>query len=44
MSFARLRARFQPFSQRKLYDDIYALASRNQRDELLVMAQRAESR
>ncbi|WP_272918227.1 hypothetical protein [Gordonia sp. SID5947] len=44
MSFARIRARFVPFAQRKLYDDIHALASSTQRDELLVMAQRAESR
>ncbi|AZG43975.1 hypothetical protein [Gordonia insulae] len=44
MSFARLRARFHPFAQRKLYDSIYEVGSRTQRDELLVMAQRAETR
>ena len=41
MSLARLRARLHPFTQRKLYDQIYGVASRSQRDELLVMAQRA---
>lgn len=42
MSIARIRARFASTSQRKLYNSIHAVASRSQRDELLVMAQRAE--
>ena len=44
MSIARLRARFVHVTNRKLYDRIYAVGSRTQRDELLVMAQRAELR
>ncbi len=44
MSLARLRARFLPANQRKLYEQIHGVASRSQRDELLVMAQRADRR
>ncbi|MDL9939027.1 hypothetical protein QSJ18_19965 [Gordonia sp. ABSL1-1] len=43
MSIARLRARFLPNSSRRLYDEIWRVASVSQRDELLIMAQRAES-
>ncbi|MCX2964135.1 hypothetical protein VX037_15915 [Gordonia sp. Z-3] len=44
MSIARLRARFVHTSNRKLYDRIHAVGSSTQRDELLIMAQRAELR
>lgn len=45
MSFARLRARIVPsnHSRRRLYDQIQRVDSRPQRDELLIMAQRAEA-
>ncbi|MFW0784602.1 hypothetical protein AAFP35_08770 [Gordonia sp. CPCC 206044] len=43
MSLARLRARRQFYSQRKLYNNIISLPDRRVRDELLVMAQRAEN-
>ncbi|MEP9391652.1 hypothetical protein ABLE92_03990 [Gordonia sp. VNQ95] len=46
MSFARFRERFLSSStgHRDLYDRIHRTASGAQRDELLVMAQRLESR
>ncbi|UVF77586.1 hypothetical protein [Gordonia mangrovi] len=44
MSIARLRARFVHITNRKLYDRINAVGSRTQREELLIMAQRAELR
>ncbi|GAA1480370.1 hypothetical protein GCM10009624_08100 [Gordonia sinesedis] len=45
MSFARIRARIVPTTQsrRRLYDQIQQVGSRPQRDELLIMAQRAEA-
>ncbi|AFA72978.1 hypothetical protein GPOL_c19370 [Gordonia polyisoprenivorans VH2] len=46
MSFARLRERFLPsgHNHRRLYERIALMSSGAQRDELLVMAQRHESR
>ncbi|MFZ2238565.1 MAG: hypothetical protein WAV90_03360 [Gordonia amarae] len=44
MAFARLRAHFQSAGHRSLYSKIARIPSQSQRDELLIMAQRAESR
>lgn len=44
MAFARLRAHFQSASRRSLYSRIARIPSQSQRDELLIMAQRAEAR
>ncbi|MET9201718.1 MULTISPECIES: hypothetical protein [unclassified Gordonia (in: high G+C Gram-positive bacteria)] len=43
MSFARIRARFHNNDQRRLYASILRVGSSTQREELLVMAQRAEA-
>ncbi|MGV9826603.1 MULTISPECIES: hypothetical protein [unclassified Gordonia (in: high G+C Gram-positive bacteria)] len=45
MSFARIRARLIPsaLQRRHLYSRINRLPAGTQRDELLIMAQRAES-
>ncbi|HMS73753.1 hypothetical protein [Gordonia sp. (in: high G+C Gram-positive bacteria)] len=44
MAFARIRARFQSAGYRNLYSKIARIPSQSQRDELLIMAQRAEAR
>lgn len=45
MSFARFRAQLHNSSdRRRLYDRINRVAAESQRDELLIMAQRAEQR
>lgn len=44
MAFARLRAHFHSAGHRALYSKIARIPSQSQRDELLIMAQRAESR
>ena len=45
MSFARFRAQLHNSSdRRRLYDRINRVAADSQRDELLIMAQRAEQR
>jgi len=45
MSFARFRAQLHNSSHRRsLYDRINRAAAESQRDELLIMAQRAEQR
>ncbi|MFW0790174.1 hypothetical protein [Gordonia sp. CPCC 205333] len=42
--FARIRSIFSASQEIQLYNRIQQVPSRNQRDELLVMAQRAEIR
>lgn len=45
MTFARLRAHFiHTVGRRNLYSRIAQISSQSQRDELLIMAQRAEMR
>ncbi|WP_169315845.1 hypothetical protein [Gordonia otitidis] len=45
MSFARFRAQLHNSSdRRRLYDRIQRVSAASQRDELLIMAQRAEER